>query len=262
MTRAAAALALLLAAATAPAHAALTAAQLAEIEANPAPGAQLPLATALHDQNDRPLRLVDALAGRPALLMFADYTCRTLCGPVIEMAGDALRQSGLQPGRDFRMIVIGLDPKDGPALAKTMEATQLAGAPEVAAAAAFLGGDAAAVGAVTAAAGYRYVYDRDNDQFAHPNVVMAVTAGGRIARTLSGLGLTGTDVRLALIEAGQGKIGGLTDRLRLLCYGFDPAQGIYTARIVDWLRWAGAFSVVALAGAVVVMQRRSRGRAS
>lgn len=254
-------LAVLVAAIT-PARAALTSAQLAAVEARPIPGARLPLTTVLRDEQNRPARLADVIGGQPALLIFADYTCRTLCGPVIEMAAAALRQSGLRPGRDFHLVVVGLDPADGPPLAEKMKAAQLAGTAEIAAAATFLSGDARSIAALTGAAGYRYAYDADNDQFAHPNVVMALTGDGRISRTLSALGLTGTDVRLALVEAGHGTIGGVADRLRLLCYGFDPAQGVYTDRILDWLRWAGALSVIALAGAIGLLHRRMSRRAS
>ena len=44
--------------------------------------------------------------------VLADYTCETLCGPVISIVSDALAQSGLRPGVDYRLIAVGLDPKD------------------------------------------------------------------------------------------------------------------------------------------------------
>ena len=69
---------------------------------------------------------------------------------------------------------------------------------------------------------------------------------------LSPLGLDGGDLRLALVDAGEGAVGTFADRFRLLCYGYDPARGIYTARITLLLEiaagadaagsWAAAFS--------------------
>ena len=55
-----------------------------------------------------------------------------------------------------------------------------------------------------------------------------LTADGRVARALSSLALNPRDLRLALVEAGEGRIGGLADRITLLCSGFDPVHGVYT----------------------------------
>jgi protein SCO1/2 len=52
---------------------------------------------------------------------------------------------------------------------------------------------------------------------------------------------------LALIEAGEGSIGGLAGRLALLCYGFDAVHGIYTRQIVTLLRISGGLTVAILA---------------
>jgi protein SCO1/2 len=78
---------------------------------------------------------------------------------------------------------------------------------------------------------------------------------------LSGVGLDGGDLRLALVDAGNGKIGGLADQIHLLCYGFDPARGIYTASITRLLNIGGALTVIALAagiGGMVILKRRGR----
>ena len=77
------------------------------------------------------------------------------------------------------------------------------------------------------------MYDAEHDQFAHPAAAYVLTKDGRIARVLSGLGLSGGDLRLALVEAGQGHVGTLLDQITLRCFGFDPARGIYTASISD-----------------------------
>ena len=71
--------------------------------------------------------LGDALGGRPSVLIFADYTCRTLCGPILEFAVNGLEHSGLKPGTDYRLVVIGLDPKDGLAEARSMRSAHLDG---------------------------------------------------------------------------------------------------------------------------------------
>jgi protein SCO1/2 len=83
---------------------------------------------------------------------------------------------------------------------------------------------------------------------------------GRIVRVLSGLGLSGNDLRLALVDAGQGRVGTLLDQITLRCFGFDPARGIYTATISRWLTIAGVATALALAGGLAFMASRTQRR--
>jgi protein SCO1/2 len=74
-----------------------------------------------------------------------------------------------------------------------------------------------------------------------------------VTRTLSALGLDPADLRLALVEAGRGKVGTFADHLRLLCYGFDPAKGVHTLAVRRWLAVAGVLTIVVLAGGIGFM---------
>src|SRR5262245_6175571 len=210
----------------------------------------------------RPRTLGAALGGRPALLIFADYTCRTLCGPILDFALAGLEKSGLKPGTDYRLVVVGLDSKDTLDAAHAMRSAHVDANSPFATAVTMLSGDDAAIRAVTQAAGYHYAYDAEHDQFAHPAAAYVITPEGRIARVLSALGLSGNDLRLALVDAGKGQIGTFIDHIRLLCYGFDPAQGIYTSAIERWLMIAAISTVVVMVGWIALLVRLSRGRAA
>ena len=76
------------------------------------PGAALPMTLNFLDERGRQTTLAQAIGGVPAIVIFADYTCHTLCGPILEFAAAGLAKSGLRPGADYRVVVIGLDPKD------------------------------------------------------------------------------------------------------------------------------------------------------
>jgi protein SCO1/2 len=224
----------------------------------PPPGATLPMAAEWQNEHGARVALQQAIGGRPALVIFADYTCSTLCGPVLGVVGDALAHTSLRPGRDYRLVLLGLDAKDSAADAARMREAQLA-APLVSAAT-FLRADAATIENTTRAVGYNFAYDAGTDQFAHPAAVLVVTAAGRVTRVLSGLGLTANDLGLALVEAGKGRIGTLGQRIRLMCYGFDPSEGVYSLSIWRATRLAGAGTAIALAGLVLVLSLRSRRR--
>lgn len=241
---------------TAAAH--FTQAQLSSVYVEAKPNAPLPMHVTLVDLDGRPTTLAAAIDDHPAVLVFADYTCKTLCGPILTFAAGALQQSGLKPGHDFHLIVIGLDPKDSAIDARAMEDSRIGNGTPLAAATIMFRGTPETIRALTKAAGYHYAYDRDADQYAHPAAVYVLTAQGRIARVLSGLGLNGNDLRLALVDAGQGRIGTIADRIRLLCYCFDPATGIYSAAIARLLFAGCVVTVLALAGGIGLLTWRMR----
>jgi protein SCO1/2 len=240
------------------ARAGLTQAVLDDVAVELRSDATLPLGLRFLDENARPRTLGDALAGKPAILVFADYTCRTLCGPILTFVAAGLERSGLAAGADYRLVVIGLDPKDDPKSAGTAKAARIGSGTPLATAAVMLTGEEAAIRAATAALGYRYAYDAERDQFAHPTAAFAVNSAGRVTRVLSGLTLDGASLRMALVEAGEGRVGSLGDRLRVLCYGFDPVRGVYTEKITFWLELAAFFTLFGMAAAIVVMNALSR----
>jgi len=224
------------------AEARLAAPAIESVSASPSTGAQLPLALTLKDE---------AGISQP-------YACQALCGPILSLAAGALERSGLQAGRDYRLVVVGLDPRRGPREAKAMKMAQIGESGELVGASSFLSADAVTLQQLASALGYRSVYDEENDQFAHPAAVFVLTAEGRVARTLSALGVSPEDLRLALVEAGQGRIGSTVDTIRLLCYGFDPASGRYTPSIHLLLALGWLLTAIGLGGAIGVMVLTNR----
>jgi protein SCO1 len=243
-----------------PAAAYFTAGELAGISAAPPADARLPLGLTFRDDSGQAATIATALAGRPAVVIFADYTCKTLCGPILEFAASGLAKTGLRPGVDYRLVVIGINPHDGFESAHAMRASHIDAASPVNRGAALLSGDEANIQAAATAAGLHYAYDPEHDQYAHPAAAYIVDATGRVRRLLSPLGLDGSDLRLALVDAGSGTVGGLADQIHLLCYGYDPVKGIYTERITRLLGYAAAATLVVMAAGFFTMIMRNRRR--
>jgi len=244
-----------------PAWAGLPPWQLDQVRVDAKPGAAFPLALRFADLHGVTRSLGEVVDGRPAIVVFADYTCSNLCGPILAFAAAGLAKSGLRPGRDFHLIVIGLDPKDGAAEASAMKRSRIGTNDPIARASVFLIGNPAAIATATKAAGYHYFYDKETDQFAHPAAAFVIAKDGRIVRVLSGLGLMGDSLHLALVDAGEGRVGTLLDQIRLCCFGFDPARGIYTASITKMLTIACCVTVVVLVGGIASMTFAWRRRA-
>jgi protein SCO1/2 len=237
------------------AWAGLTEQQIGEVALIPPVGARVPSALVFKDLDGRDMTLGDAIAGRPTLLLPADFTCSEICGPALSIAASALSRTGLRAGQDYSLVVVGLDARDGLDAARSFTTGQIGG-PGVS----VLTGNAGAIRSLMQDIGYHFQRDDANDAIAHPAGFVTLTADGRVSRVLSSLALQPADLRLALIEAGEGNIGGFAGRLALFCYGFDAVHGIYTRKIVTLLRIGGGLTVVVLAGALGFMLWRSGGR--
>jgi protein SCO1 len=223
--------------------------------------ASLPLAVSVTNSSGRQIPLGD-LISHPTVLIFADYTCRTLCGPTIAFVASALEKSGLRPGSQFHLLVIGLDPKDSMADAAKMRRAHIGAGTPLDRATEFVTASPAAVRQLAAALGYRYHYDVDSDVYIHPAAAYVLRSDGRVSRVLTGIGLSGADMRLAIVEASAGKIGTLGDQVRLLCSAFDPAHGTYDLRISRVLEIAGLVTVAVLAGGIGLLLLTDRRRAA
>ena len=201
---------------------------------------------------------------RPVVLVFAYYDCPMLCTQVINGLASALGVLSLEPGKDFEIVTVSFDPRDTPATATAKKAVYLDRYKRPGAAAAwhFLTGAPASIERLTKAAGFRYVWDDQTKQFAHPTGVIVLTPDGRLARYLFGIEYGPRDLRLALVEASAGKVGTPVDALLLYCYHYDPMTGRYGLVIMRAMRIAGAATVLALASFIFIMLRRERAQHS
>jgi protein SCO1/2 len=96
--------------------------------------------------------------------------------------------------------------------------------------------------------------------------VTVVTPTGKVARYFYGQKYDGeyrvpggtTTLRLSLVEASEGKVGSLLDRLILRCYRFDHLERKYSLNILLAVRAGGALTVLLLAAGVTYLVRRER----
>ncbi len=228
-------------------------------------GEALPLDVPLRDETGAAVRLGDYFGQRPVLIAFVYYRCPMLCTLVTNGVAASFRGIPFEPGREFEVVFVSIDPEDTPSAAAAKKAAALDryGKSSTAAGWHFVTGDAAAIAAVTEAAGFRYVRDEASGEYAHAAGILLATPEGRIARYIFGIDYAPRDLKLALVEASEGRVGGVVDQLLLLCFHYDAALGRYTAVSMLALRIAGVLTLAAVVSFIVVMlvrERRSRRR--
>jgi protein SCO1/2 len=227
-------------------------------------GARVDFSLPFRDENGDPITLAQVSAGHPLLLVPSYYRCPMLCSYVLTGLVQGLDGISLQPGRDYRVAAVSIDPREGPALAAAKKRTYLARIgrdPGAAEGWRFLTGPSASIAALAASVGFRYAYDSAIGEYAHPAVVLVLTPDGRVSRYLPGAEFPPRDLRLGLVEASRGRLGGLADRVYLACYRYNPVTGKYAAYVGGALKVLSILAAVSLLLAAVAMERKGRRRA-
>lgn len=203
-------------------------------------GARLPLEARFHSSDGRALALREALADdRPALLVLAYNRCTMLCNLVLRRVARLVPELGLRPGEDYALLTVSIDPRDTPLEAARLqglllEAAGLPGQPERWA---FLVGERPAIDAVAGAVGFRYAWDEQTEQYAHPAVLISVAPDGIVSGYFDGLDPDVEAVRSSL--AGAPQRSGLLASVLSSCFRFDASRSRYGAALA-WLLRASA----------------------
>jgi len=221
---------------------------------------QIPLNLTFSDESGQEVKLGQFFGTRPVVLALVYYECPMLCTYVLNGLTGSLEGIAFKAGKEFDVVVVSFDPGETPAIAAEKKQFFLKryGHPDAAPSVHFLTGREESIKALTGAVGFRYAYDPQIDQFAHPAAITILTGDGRISRYLYGIEFSPRDLKLALVEASEGKIGTLVDQALLFCYHYDPETGKYGLVILNLVRLAGALTLVALGGSIFFSLRRER----
>ena len=225
---------------------------------------QIPLDLVFHDESGKDVFLKQYFGTKPVVLVFVYYECPMLCTLTLNGLERSLRAIPFNAGTDFEVVAVSFDPHETPALAaaKKKQYTNEYRRPGTESGWHFLTGNPAEIEALTNAAGFRYRFDSQTQQWAHATGIMTLTPEGRISRYFYGVEYSARDLRLALVEASNHRIGAVTDQVLLYCYSYDPATGKYGFAILSLVRVAGIFTVLALVVFIVGAVRREHSNAA
>jgi protein SCO1 len=226
-------------------------------------GDRVPLDLTFIDDHGQPVTLGDYFkAGKPVILNLVYFRCPMLCNFVMNGVADAAKQLPWSPGNEYRLVAISINPRETWDLAAAKKANYLhdLGKPGAENGWAFLVGDSTHSKALADALGWGYYYDKSTGEYVHTAATFVLTPDGRISRYLYGLTYPVKDVKLALLEASEGRIGSTFDRLILYCYHYDPDAKGYVLFAMNVMKLGGVAVVVLLGLLLAVLWHRERGR--
>jgi len=222
-------------------------------------GEMLPLDVRLTNHEGKRVTLGEYFGkGRPVLLNLVYYECPMLCGLVLQGIVKGIKQLDYLPGREFEVVTVTIDPEEGTdlAAAKRESVLEELGKPEAGRGWHFHTAEEGEIARLASALGFGYRWDERGKQWAHPAVIFFASPEGKITRYLYGIEYRPLDLKLAVLESAEGKVGSTLEKLLLFCFHYDGDSQAY--RIAERARMiGGAVVVLAVGGFLAVMWRRS-----
>ncbi len=219
--------------------------------------APVPLDLVFHDETGQTVPLRTYFGDKPVVLSLVYFRCPSLCPMSMQETVSSLRRVALEPGRDYNVVVVSFDPTDTPAMAAEKKAfyARESGKAGFDSGWHFLTGSQDSISKLASAVGFGYRWDPATKQFIHAGGIMVATPEGKMSRYFYGIAYAPADLRMALVEASQHKIGSPVDYVLLFCFHYDAAQGRYSLIIINVLKIAGVITLLCLGGLIYALRR-------
>lgn len=205
----------------------------------------------LIDENGNSINISELIKNKPAIITLVYFKCPGICTPLLTSIAQLINKLDLDAGKDFNIITISFDPSENHKLAAEKKANYLKlikskQIPEDSWR--FLTSDNSNIAKITDAVGFRYL--KQDSNFIHSAVVTVVSPDKKIIRYLFGIDFLPFDMKMALIEASEGRVGTTIAKVVTLCFSYNPESRKYTLNVT---RVAGGGILVLLTGFLLIL---------
>ncbi|MFO1492530.1 MAG: SCO family protein [Kiritimatiellia bacterium] len=217
--------------------------------------AQVPLDLEFMDSEGMRVKLGDKFPkDRPVILTLVYFECPSICNVLLNALVKNLREQEFSVGKDFSIVTVSFNHRETHVLADKKRANYLKeyGREGADAGWSFLVGDEANIKALAGAVGFPFTYNAQTEQYAHPAGIVLLTPGGKVSSYLFDYDWDQRQLRHALVQASENRIGTLVDRIAMMCYAVDPKTGKYTI-LISRVVMAACLTTVGLVGFLLMV---------
>jgi protein SCO1/2 len=184
-------------------------------------GQAVPLDLTFNDESGNRVSLRQIIH-TPIILALVYLHCPNVCSLLLQNLADVLNKLPAEPGKEYTVLSLSFDEKEKPSLAleKKKIYLRMIGKPFPEDAWRFLTGDKENIHKLTDAVGFHF--KREGEDFEHPVTLIILASDGKIVRYLYGADPLPFDLKLALVEASQGRIGPAISKIARFCFSYDP----------------------------------------
>lgn len=210
-------------------------------------GTMVPLDLTFIDEKGKRVTLKKMMDGKPTILTLNYFRCAGICTPQLNDMANMLSKLDLAENTDYKVLTISFAEDESSALAAAKRKNILASMsrPYVADAWHFLVGENNSSGVLANSVGFSYEKDVSPSgqvEYIHPGVAIVLSPEGKVTRYLNGINQLPFDVKMALMEAADGKVGPTIAKTLLFCFAYDSENKKY---VFMWEK-IGAFVMLAL----------------
>jgi len=224
-------------------------------------GSTIDLNSTFKDENGSTVQLKKYFNGiKPVLFFLVYYDCPNLCTFVLSATVDSIKNLSLTSGQDFEVVALSIDARERSDLAKMKLQAYLKAydRPGGNNGWHFLVGEQSEITKISNQIGFKYKWDKEQNQFAHTSAMFILTGEGKISRYFYGISYPPQDMKVAILEAGHGRIGTIADKILLFCYHYDASTKKYVLMASRIMSVGGAITVLFLGGYLAMNWRKER----
>jgi protein SCO1/2 len=209
-------------------------------------GKVIPLDLTFNDENGKPV-LLRRLIDRPTILAPVFYSCPDVCGFLLSNLSGTLNRLPEDPWKDFLILSVSFDETETPPLAleKKRFYFKMIEKPFPEEAWRFLTGDRESIVKLMDAVGF--YFKREGKNFLHPVALIILAPDGKVTRYLYGTEILPFDLKMALLEASEGRTGPTISKVLRFCFSYDPKGRKYvfnTLKVTGIVTLTFAFSFI------------------
>lgn len=213
----------------------------AQLGVNEKQGAMVPLDLTFVDEKGKSVTLKKLMDGKPTIISFNYFRCAGICGPQLADMAKVLSKLDLAENIDYKVLTISFAEDETPELASAKRKAYLHSMtrPYVQDAWHFVIGENNSSGIMAEIVGFTYekeVSKVGTVDYLHPAALIMLSPEGKVTRYLNGINQLPFDVKMALLEAGEGKIGPTIAKKLLFCFAYDPKGKTY---VFKWEKVTG-----------------------
>lgn len=224
-------------------------------------GKQLDLSLPFKNEEGQDVTLSTFINGsKPIIISPVYYNCPGLCNFHLNGLTEGLQGMDWNPGQKFEILAVSFDSKETPDLAKNKKANYMKvyNRPGTEAGWHFLTGSEDTIKKLTQSLGFEFKWNEKANEWSHASAAIVISPDGKISRYLPGIVFEPKNIKLALTEAGEGKVGTIVDSLVLYCFQYNPHKSGYTLAAFKLMKVAGLITVIVLAFWLLPVWIRSR----
>jgi len=227
-------------------------------------GARVPLDAMVTTAEGTTMRLGDFFddqanpdRGKPTILLLVYYDCPVACPALLGNLNKAF--NGIDDwtiGEHYNVLAVSFDPSNTQEQAREYALLYRSGyeqnadnAETVAEGYQFLRASGDTSRAIAESVGFGYRFLPDVDEYAHATGAVVLTPDGTVSRYFYGFDYQARQVKLSLLDAGEGRAGtSFGDRVLLFCFTYDPNSNSYTLAAVRVMQAGGVLTILLIVG--------------